>query len=245
VKVRAKLGAPAWDKEDENFTSLNDSLQVLRRRLWVVAMTALVLAGAVTAFGLWQKPAYDVSAKILVSQKPAGDEEAYGSLSSDVQGLQMLTRTVAEAVVSRRVAESALRELNLQMKAETLSSSLSVQPVEDTQFVSISYQDSNPARATEVVNAIANASADQIPRISPSTAVTVTVWEPAQEPEVSAVSKLARDGVLALLLGTMLGFGLVFLLERLDNSRWLSEEAERVSGIPILAVIPKSGSDKA
>jgi capsular polysaccharide biosynthesis protein len=48
-----------------------------------------------------------------------------------------------------------------------------------------------------------------------------------------------RDGFLALVLGGMLGAGLAFLLEYLDD-RWRSpEEAEQVSGVPTLGQIPR------
>jgi len=44
---------------------------------------------------------------------------------------------------------------------------------------------------------------------------------------------------VALVLGVLVGLVLVFLLEYLDDSWRSPEEAERVSGVPNLAVIPK------
>ncbi len=53
-----------------------------------------------------------------------------------------------------------------------------------------------------------------------------------------------RDGLLALILGAMLGVGLAFLLEQLDD-RWRSpEEVERICGVPAFGVIPEFKASK-
>lgn len=48
-----------------------------------------------------------------------------------------------------------------------------------------------------------------------------------------------RNGALALVLGLMLGVGLAFLLEYLDDSWRSPEEVEQVSGVPTFGVIPE------
>ena len=245
MKAWSRSGAPRWDEESEYLISLADFLGVVWRRLWVIALVAFVLSGVVTGYGLMQTPIYEASARIVVSQEPA-DGEASGSLAGDVQGLQGLTMTVAEAVGSRRVAEGAIRELGtLEITPQTVLDNLGVQHVEDTQFVDINYRDPDPARASEVVNAVAAVSSEQISEINPSTKVTATVWEPASKPELPVSPDLLRNGFLALLLGTMLGLGLAFLLERLDNSWRSPEEAEKICGVPTLAVVPKFRLPKA
>jgi len=46
------------------------------------------------------------------------------------------------------------------------------------------------------------------------------------------------NGLVALALGLLLGLGLAFLLEYLDDSWESPEEVERVSGVPTFGVIP-------
>lgn len=53
---------------------------------------------------------------------------------------------------------------------------------------------------------------------------------------------LRRNGMLALVLGTLLGFGLAALLERSNRAIRSVDELERMSGWPILARIPDSRS---
>jgi succinoglycan biosynthesis transport protein ExoP len=60
----------------------------------------------------------------------------------------------------------------------------------------------------------------------------------ALPPYKAAHPKRLLDAALGLLAGTVLGIICVFVLDSLDDSVTSSLEAERISGIPVLAVIP-------
>lgn len=75
--------------------------------------------------------------------------------------------------------------------------------------------------------------------VSPgANAITATVWERAIVPEEPVSPNPLRDGLLALMLGLMLGTGAAFLLEYLDDSWRSPEEAEQVSGVPTFGMVP-------
>jgi succinoglycan biosynthesis transport protein ExoP len=66
----------------------------------------------------------------------------------------------------------------------------------------------------------------------------VRVVDRALVPGAPFAPSLRRDLGMALGLGLFLGIGCIFLLEYLDRSLKTAEEAERVLGLPVLAVIP-------
>jgi capsular polysaccharide biosynthesis protein len=81
--------------------------------------------------------------------------------------------------------------------------------------------------------------AQQVSEVSPSaSAITATVWERSPVPEESVSSTLLRNALAALAVGLMLGIGLAFLLEYLDDSWRSPEELEQVTGVPTFAVVP-------
>jgi capsular polysaccharide biosynthesis protein len=216
--------------------ALGDVLRVIRRRLWVIALVASVMTGAVVGFSFAQTPIYEASIKILVGQKRGITETP-----NDVVGLQQLTQTMAEGVNSEPVAEAVIRQLDLRMSPEAfLEGHLSVRPISETQFIQVGYEDPSPERAQRVVNAVGDAFSEQISEVSPSAnAITATVWQRARIPEEPVSPNPMRNGLLALTLGVMLGMGLAFLLEIRDDSWQSPEEAERVSGVPVFGVIPE------
>jgi capsular polysaccharide biosynthesis protein len=107
-------------------------------------------------------------------------------------------------------------------------------------FIEVSYRDTDPQRAQQIVNTVGEVFSDQVSNVSPSaSAITATVWEPAVLPETPVSPNVLRNVVLALVLGLLLGVGLAFLLERFDDSWDSPEEVERVSGVPTFGAIPR------
>lgn len=231
--------SPVEASRDEYVMSAKDLLGVLRRRLWVILLLALVLTGSAVSVDLLRTPTYEATIKILVGQKQNGDLPT-SNLGSDVQGLQQLTQTMAEAVATRPVAEATIEGLDLGTSPEDLLENLSVQQVGTTQFIEVSYEDESPSEAQRIANTVGGVFSEQVSEVSPSAnAITATVWEEAAVPEAPASPNPLRDGLLALALGGMLGVALAFLLEQLDD-RWRSpEEVEQVSGVPTFGVIPE------
>jgi capsular polysaccharide biosynthesis protein len=226
-------------QDEEHSISLREPLHIIRRRMWIIALVAVVFVGVAMGFSILQTPVYEAKIKILVGLK-RDDGGVPLNLGSDITGLQQLTLTMAEAVDTRPVAEAVTDELNLQKSPEDLLEDLSAQQVSpNTQFIEVSYKDTNPWQAQRIVNRIGQEFSEQVYDVSPSAnAVTATVWEPAITPQAPVSPKPLLNCLVALVVGGMLGLGLAFLLEHLDD-RWRSpQEAEQIFGVRALGVIP-------
>jgi capsular polysaccharide biosynthesis protein len=226
--------------ENEYYSSLKDILGIIWGRKWALLAVVVILVGAAVGLSYLQTPVYESSAKLLMGRTQPEGDDALTLNGSDVQGLQQITQTMTVAVGSKPIAESVIQQLDLQMAPETLLNNLTVQQVQDTQFIEIAYKDTDPERARRIVNAVGDVAAQ---RISESTAganvIKATVWEYAAVPEAPVSPDPLRNGILALGLGLMLGIGLIFLLEHLDDSWRSTEEVEQVSGVPNFGVIPE------
>ena len=221
-------------RDDEYVLSLADVLRFVWRRLWVILLVATILTGAVVSLSLVQTPIYEASTKILVGQKRGTPEAPIPTYD-----LQQLTQTMAEGVSSRPVAEATIRQQDLQITPEELLANLRVEQVAETQFIQIYYRDPGPERAQQVANTIGEVFSKQISEVSPSAnSITATVWERAVVPDEPVSPNPLRNGLLALVVGLMLGVGLAFLLEYLDDTWRSPEEVEQISGVPTYGVIP-------
>jgi non-specific protein-tyrosine kinase len=218
-----------------NVSSPKRILQVLLRRLWVIVLVAIVLTGSAVGFSLYQTPTYEASVKILVGQTSTPGN----SLASDVEGLQQLALTMVEAVPTLPVAQAVAEELDMPVSAGALLGNLSAEQVPGTMFVDVSYKDSDPKKAQLVANAVGEVFSEKISEVGPgANSVTATVWQQATLPETPVSPDPVRNGILAFVLGTLLGVGLAFLLEYLDDSWESPEEVRQVSGVPTFGVIP-------
>lgn len=221
--------------------SLKDLVRTLRKRIWVVLLAIVLIEALAVSSSLLQEPRYEASIQILVGQR----SDVNSTIALSVFDLQQLTLTMAQTVNTRPVAEAATRRLNLSMTPETLLDNLDSEALEETQLIRVTYRDSDPQRAERVVNAIGEAFSEQVSNVSLSAnAVTATVWERATVPEEPISPNPVRRALLGLLIGVMLGVGLAFVLEILDDSWRSPEEAEQISGVLTLGVIPALGLER-
>ena len=228
--------------KDSPLWPLAYSLLVIRRRMWIIALTAVVLTGTVVGLSFLQTPRYEASIKILVGQESDTPDAAL-----DVFGLQQLTQTITEAVLTRAVAEAVIQRLDLSTSPESFLDNVEVQQIKASQFIQIDYTDTNADRARRVANAIGDALSERMSEINAAgdATITATVWDRAALPNEPSRPAPVRNGVLALVAGVLLGTMLAFLLEYLDNSWRSPEELEHFSGKPNLGVVPKSGNSDA
>ena len=201
-------------------------------------LVAAVTAGSALGLSLLQTPTYEASVMILVGQNISGDSNS-GSVK--VSDLQDLAQTVAQAVPTTPIAEAVVERLDLQEEsANEVLKHVSAEPDPGTMFVNVSYRDSDPERAQLIANTIGKVLSEKISEASVgANAMTATVWEPATLPETPVSPDPIRDGIIALVLGSLLGVVLAFLLEYVSGSWDSPEEVEEVSGIPTFGVIPR------
>jgi protein tyrosine kinase modulator len=241
TNAQAGSATPGEASQDEYVLSVRDPLRVIWRRLWVVVLVAVAVAGATVWYDLQQTPTYTASAKLLVGQATDNASNLSASnLSQEAQGLVAIAKTLSSALETRPVAEAAISRLNFSMTPERLVKGLHAQQDGETQFIDVTYEDSSPERAQQVANTVGSAFSDVVSgQLSSNSGLYVMVWEGAALPDSPSSPRPKRDGALGFALGGMLGIGLVFLLERLDDRLRSPKEIEQASGIPTFGVIPR------
>lgn len=219
--------------EDAYVLPLADIFRVLRTRLWVILLITIVLTGVAVGVSLVLPPTYEATIQIQV-----GQEGGATATPTDVPGLQALTETMAITVATRPVAEETIQRLGLGTSTDVfLEENLTAETIPETQIIQVTYRASEAETAREVANTVGNVFQERTGQDSGS--VTATVVDPAVTPEAPASPDPLRNGLLALMIGAVLGTGLAFVLEFLDD-RWRSpEEAEQILGVPTFGIVPE------
>jgi capsular polysaccharide biosynthesis protein len=247
VKTTERYEAPI----EQCDISVRDLFLSIWRRKWIVMLVVVVFVGAAALFTLTRPAYYESTTKLLVMQK-AG--EAPSSIGAQVEGLGEITVTIAEVVATRPIANATIQQLGLAMSPDDLLDNLQVEQVPATQVIEVSYQDPDPARAQQVANTVGKVFSEQVAQVTGATGIRVMTWEEAVLPETAGVRPipflkglllvrilaLILDGLLGLVVGLMVGVGLALVLELLDGSWRSPEEAEEVTGAPVIGVVPPS-----
>ena len=218
--------------------SVLDLLGALRKRLRIILVVTALLAGAAVGFSVLQTPTYEASIKVLIAQEEGQAQP--GALGSDVQGLQQVTQTMAVAITSIPVAEEVIRRQDLRISPEDLiEKRLNVEQIGTTQFINVSYEDSDPRQAQRVANTIGEVFSQREENTNAGNgSVTATVWERSRVPANPVSPNLPLNIGAGLALGLLLGTALALLLEFLDNSWRSPEELEQISGVANFGTIP-------
>ena len=175
------------------------------------ALVAVVLVAVTVAItSLAETPRYEASSTLLIGQE-SGLEGA--GLEAEAEGLQQLTQTLAAATQSRPVAEETIERLELSTTPDVFLERLEAEPVEDTQFIELSYTDSDPHRARVVTNTVGDVLSERVSEVGrDDNRVTASLWERAPVPEEPVSPNPLRDGLLALVSGLLICVVLVFAL---------------------------------
>ena len=129
---------------------LRDYLRILDRRRWVIILTLLatvVTAGLATFL---QRPAYSAVATVRIAQASSGSV-AY----ADYMYAERLMNTYIEMLKSSALLEDVAKELGLVSSPSDLSKQVQADVVSDTELLTITVTDYDPAKAKDIANALA------------------------------------------------------------------------------------------
>jgi len=127
---------------------------LLWRRLWLLVLLAC-LAGGVAFFISWQQtPVYESSTLVMVNAAPSALSDSYNSIITS----QQLLETYATIMTTQPVLDGVQQELGL----GEVTASIQVQPIQNTQLLTVIVQDTDPIRAADVANSLVSVFAAQL-----------------------------------------------------------------------------------
>ncbi|WP_454870782.1 YveK family protein [Priestia megaterium] len=219
----------------EETISLRELFQVLRKRLWLIVLITIIAAtvSAVISFFVLT-PVYESKTQILVNQAKS-DEQLYNPQT--VQTNVQLINTYNDIIKSPAILDKVIKELKLDGTAQTLSGQIQVTNAQDSQVAQIVVQDTSAKRATEIANTTASVFKKEVPKIMNVDNVSVlskaTLGESASPVKPQPLMNIA----IAVVVGLMVGIGLSFLLEYLDNTLKTEQDIENLLELPVMGVI--------
>ncbi|WP_035001736.1 YveK family protein [Bhargavaea cecembensis] len=219
----------------EETISLQDLFRTLKKRLALI-LTCIILAttvAGVVSFML-MTPVYQAKTQILVNQTSAETEQF---TSQDIQTNLQLINTYNVIIKSPAILDLVIERLDLDLTASQLTQKIAVESAQNSQVVTVTVQDPDPYRATDIANTTAQVFEEEVPNLM--SVDNVNILSPAitsdnpQPVDPNPVLNMAIGAVI----GLMLGVGIAFLLEYLDTTIKSEQDVEDVLGMPILGLV--------
>lgn len=232
-----------WEDKMEETISLQELFQILKKRFYLILICILIAAtiGAVMSYFVIT-PVYQASTQLLVNQS---DSEQNTYTSGEVQTNLQLINTYNVIVKSPVILEIVIKELNLQMTPSELSGKITVESEQNSQVINLTVQDPNPFVASQIVNKTAQVFEKEIVEIMNIDNVSVLAEATVTDGQAPIKPQPMLNIAIALVLGLMIGVGMVFLLEYLDNTLKTEEDIERTLDLPVIGAIQRMESSQA
>ncbi|MCQ6558465.1 YveK family protein [Paenibacillus mendelii] len=215
----------------------------IRRKLWMIALITIVSCAAVGYYSNhFLQPQYEASAELIVNNPQADPKTQVsnvdvGSINSNI----MLIKTYKEIIRAPRImTKVATQYPELHATADELIAKISVNSMNETQVMSISARDNSYERAAKMANAVSKVFQQEVRTLMKLDNVSVLNWADTTK-QSGAISPHSTTNIMvAFIVSTMIGIGIAFVLDQLDNTVKNEEDIRTLLGIPALGAIPKA-----
>ncbi len=217
--------------------NIRELFQMILRRWWIIAAAflAAVVFSAVLSFFILD-PLYQSNTTIYIGKNDENNTNA-AIAYNDILLNDRLVKDYRELIMSRRITERVITELGLKdMTPATLAPKISVNSKQDTRFIAISVEDENPELARTIADKIAEVFQQQVVEIMK--VENVQIIDSAELPKSPMKPNKKMNLAIGGVLGIMLGLGVIFLVEYLDNTIKTPEDIKKYLDLPVIGTIP-------
>lgn len=220
--------------------NLQDFVRLLRSRWLTIAATTVIGVLGAVAVTLLTTPLYQASTRLFVSTTSSA------SLSETYQGNRFSQERVvsyAELLMGQTLAQRTIDKLQLDMTAGALQERITADAKPDTVLINVQVLDDSPIRARDVANTLSDEFVVMVreletPEDGRMPDSRVVVEQRASIPESPVVPQPERNLAIGLVLGVLLGLGLAYLRDLLDNTVKSREQLEEITGTGLVGSIP-------
>lgn len=197
----------------EEEISLVELFDIIKKRMaWIINATLLgILLAALYTFFM-AVPEYSSTTQLLVNRTQQTEVIQQSDINTNVQ----LINTYKDILKGPVILDEVREELDLDLSHSALSNKISISSENNSQVFSIKVTDTNPYDAAMIANTTASVFQENLDDIMNVDNVTVIS---EGTPNITPISpNNALNIAIGLVLGGMIGVGLAFLFEFLDNT---------------------------
>lgn len=217
---------------------LRDMARVIWKRLWLIAVIAFIASVSAGAVTYWfMPPVYEASTKLIVNKSDEEDGRPVLNWNTVTVNIQLIA-TYKELIRTAAIMDEVVRQNpDFGLTANELIGKVNVSSVNDTQVMTVKVQDESYKRAAQIVNAVSEVFQSKVVEIMKVDNVAILNHASTEDTPPPVSPNLKLNVATSFILASILGIGLVFLLEHLDDTIKNEDDIERVLGLSFLTSI--------
>lgn len=218
---------------------LREYLRLLRKNLLLIIATALVGAGAATAYSLTRTPQFEAQSTVFVSTQAADSAQ---ELNQGSNFTQARVKSYVSLVSTPIVLGPVIAKLQLPVTEDGLNQQVTANSPVGTTLIQIAVRDPDAARAAAISNGIASSLTAAVERIETPTGgsvspVKLALVKPAAIPAGAVTPRVTLNIAVGLLLGLVIGLGVAVLRRLLDTRVRTERDVAQLTDVPVISAV--------
>ncbi|ERJ10946.1 YveK family protein [Haloplasma contractile] len=226
---------------NENYETidLTELINLIKKHLILIILVTLgfgVIAGLFTKYGIDKE--YSSNTVIYVNSAGKDQDMDYNTYRLN----QIIANDVAELVKRKKVIDQVITELGQEkvLDYKQVKDSLSVNSINESNFITIEVTLKDPNLAAAVANKVADLAKPEAKNMT--NLESIEVFDKAEVNKNPVSPNLMLNTAIGVVLGLMISVGYVLLREFMDKTIRTSKDVERYLDLPILGELPKRES---
>ena len=228
----------AKNSRDYYVVDLAHILKSLWRRIWIIALTAILGAAIGFSVASFLIPAkYSSTILLYVNNNSISvGNTSFNITASEITAAQSLVNTYGEILESRTTLEKVIDHADVDYSYRQLSGMIVSAPANETEIMKVTVTAEDPYEAAKIANSIAAVLPVRISEIIDG--ATMEVVDDAV-PELQKISpSITRYTAVGFLLGLVLSILILVVVAMLDDTIHDEEYVLQAYDYPILAKVP-------
>lgn len=197
--------------------------------LIIIIMSAVGILGCIYTLFI-QKPMYNSYTTVILSGSSSSS-----ITQTDVTLNKNLISTYAEIVKSGRVLNQVIKELNLDISYESLSSEISVTSLNNTEIIKITVNNESADMAMKIANSTASVFTKEISSLYKMDNVSILDYATINESPYNI--NILKQLIIYILAGLVISLGTVFMIFYFDRTIKSAEQIEQKIKLPVLGSV--------
>lgn len=227
---------------ENNGMTLSGLLAIIRKHIITIAVTFVVVVGAVCGLTAMAPVEYTTTTKLFATYNDAsGDSANINEQNSGSSYIMTQIKSYPGLTTTQAVLGPVIEELGLNASVGQIAGKISVTNPANTAFVNISVTDTDPQQATDIANATAKSLADVVEQSLYATgsrsSVKLSIVQPANLPSSPSSPNWKFNILIGIVGGLILGILAALLKDLLSKKIEDDDEIGEYIDAPIVGRI--------
>lgn len=216
---------------------LKELIQIFwEKRIQILLITAIfIVLGIIYTVGL-VKPKYQSKTSLLLATNSSSQSNANGITTNDLTLNSKLVSTYSDMVSGNKIIREVIKNLGMNLQEDDVKKSISVKARDNADMIDIIVKNDDPVVAQKIANETAKVFIENVKQYYKIE--NLYIYDEAEVENEPYNINHKKDVLIFAVIGIVIAFGYVLILNMLDTTIKSAQDIEKISGVTVLASIP-------